>query len=52
MERGLTQVKLAEELKIDKSTIAKYETDKIDLGFQMLKKYTNYFNVSLSYFDD
>ena len=51
-EAGLTQTELAEIFFVVKSTIAKYETDKIDVGFQMLKKYANYFNVSLAYFDE
>ena len=51
-EAGLTQTELAEIFFVDKSTIAKYETDKIDVGFKMIKKYANYFNVSLAYFDE
>ncbi len=48
-EKGLTQVQLAEELKIDKSTIAKYETDKIEPSISMLKAFVKYFKVSADY---
>ncbi len=49
MEKGLTQVQLAEELNVDKSTIAKYETDKIEPSLTMLKVLSKYFKVRSDY---
>lgn len=49
MEKGITQIKLAEELNIDKSTIAKYETDKIEPSVSMLIVFVRYFGVSADY---
>lgn len=48
-ERGLTQDGLAKELNVDKSTIAKYETDKIEPSISMLKVIVKYFDVSADY---
>ena len=48
-EKNLTQQQLAIELKIDKSTIAKYETEKIVPSIAMLKIFVDYFNVSAGY---
>ncbi len=48
-EKGLTQVALASELNIDKSTIAKYETDKIEPSISMLIVIVKYFGVSADY---
>ncbi len=48
-ERGLTQEGLAKELNVDKSTIAKYETDKIEPSISMLKVIVKYFDVSADY---
>lgn len=48
-EKDLTQIELANELKIDKSTIAKYETDKIEPSLSMLVLFLDYFNVSADY---
>ncbi len=48
-EKGLTQVQLAEELNVDKSTIAKYETDKIEPSVNMVKTLAIYFRVSTDY---
>jgi len=52
LKKGLTQVQLAEELNVDKSTIAKYGTDKIVPSFSVLKKYIKRFDVKLDYFED
>lgn len=49
IEKGLTQVQLAEDLKVDKSTIAKYETDKIDPSVAMLITFVKYFHVTADY---
>ncbi len=49
LERGLTQVALAEILKIDKSTIAKYETNKIEPSISMLIAFVEFFQVSADY---
>lgn len=52
-EQNLSQEKLATEIKVDKSTIAKYETNKIDPSLDMVLKIAKYFKVPISYlFDD
>ncbi|MGN1200709.1 MAG: helix-turn-helix domain-containing protein [Candidatus Caccovivens sp.] len=48
-ERNLTQVELAKELNIDKSTIAKYETDKVEPSLSMFKTLVVYFKTSADY---
>lgn len=48
-EKGLTQIQLAQELNIDKSTIAKYETDKIEPSLSMLLVFVRYFKVSADF---
>lgn len=49
IEKGLTQIQLAQELQIDKSTIAKYETDKIEPSLSMFITIVKYFKVSADY---
>lgn len=49
IEKGLTQIELAKQLNLDKSTIAKYETDKIEPSITMLKQFCKFFNVSADY---
>lgn len=49
LELNLSQEKLANELKIDKSTIAKYETNKIKPSVDMLIIIAKYFKVSIDY---
>lgn len=48
-ERKLTQQQLAKELNIDKSTVAKYETNSISPSCQMLIIFAKYFSVSTDY---
>ncbi len=48
-EKGLSQVELAERLNVDKSTIAKYETGKIEPSLTMLKSIAIFFDVSADY---
>lgn len=50
--KNITQEQLAKDLFIDKSTIAKYETDKIEPSMTMLKKFAQYFDVSSDYLLD
>lgn len=49
LEKGLTQAQLAKELHLDKSTIAKYETDKMSPSCLILKNIAIYFQVSADY---
>lgn len=49
IEKGLTQIELAKQLNLDKSTIAKYERDKIEPSITMLKQFCKFFNVSADY---
>ncbi|MFA5450186.1 MAG: helix-turn-helix transcriptional regulator [Clostridia bacterium] len=48
-EKGLSQVEFAVSLNLDKSTIAKYETDKILPSVPMLIKIAQFFEVSTDY---
>ena len=48
-ERGITQLKLATDLNLVKSTICQYEKGNRDLGVTMLIKLSDYFNVSIDY---
>ena len=48
-ERGITQLKLATDLNLVKSTICQYEKGNRDLGITMLIKLSDYFNVSIDY---
>ncbi len=48
-EQNLSQEKLAIEIKVDKSTIAKYETNKIDPSLEIILKIAKYFKVPIGY---
>ena len=48
-EQGLNQVNFALQLNIDKSTVAKYETDKILPSVPMLIKIAQFFDVTTDY---
>jgi len=49
VDKKLTQEELSQELNIDKSTIAKYETDKIAPSIPMLIVLAKFFEVSTDY---
>lgn len=51
-EKGVTQIRLAEDLKISKATIAYYEVNKRQPNLEMLVKLAKYFNVSTDYLLD
>ena len=48
-EIGLSQEALAKKLNLDKSTIAKYETEKISPSIEMLIIFAKFFKVSTNY---
>ena len=48
-DKKITQIELAQQLKVDKSTIAKYETDRIEPSVSMLIAIAKFFNVSTDY---
>lgn len=48
-EKGLNQIEFASNLNLDKSTVAKYETDKILPSVPMLIKLAKYFGVTTDY---
>ena len=48
-EIGLSQEALAKKLNLDKSTIAKYETEKILPSIEMLIIFAKFFKVSTDY---
>lgn len=43
---NLTQVQLAEEFGVSSQTIARLEKDSSDIGYRLLKRYMDKFNVS------
>lgn len=47
-DKGLTQEKLAEELHISRSVIAKYEIDEREPSYNNLVAYSEYFNIPIS----
>lgn len=49
LEQKLTQIELANKLFLDKSTIAKYETDAIEPSISELIRLAKFFNVSTDY---
>ncbi len=48
-EKGLTQIELSKLLNLDKSTIGKYETDKIKPSLDMLQIIADFFEVTSDY---
>lgn len=48
-EKGLTQIQMALQLQIDKSTIAKYETDKVEPSLSMFKTLVLFFGTTADY---
>lgn len=48
-EIGLSQEALAKKLNLDKSTVAKYETEKISPSIEMLIIFAKFFKVSSDY---
>lgn len=48
-QHGLTQAQLANKLGIGVSTIGMYESDIRNPSYEVLKKISNYFNVSIDY---
>lgn len=48
-EKGITQKELANYLKVSRSTVAGYETDKRKPEYETLQKIADYFNVSVDY---
>lgn len=48
-EIGLSQEALAKKLNLDKSTVAKYETEKISPSIEMLIIFAKFFKVSTDY---
>lgn len=48
-DAGLSQVALAKELNLDKSTIAKYETAAISPSIEILVWFAKFFHVSTDY---
>lgn len=48
-DAGLSQIALAKELNLDKSTIAKYETAAISPSIEILVLFAKYFHVSTDY---
>ena len=48
-DAGLSQIALAKEFNLDKSTIAKYETAAISPSIEILVLFAKYFHVSTDY---
>ncbi len=48
-ERNLTQTELAKKLNTTQKMISKYECETIEMNFDTLMNYANYFNCSIDY---
>lgn len=48
-KEGLSQADLAKHLKIAKSTLGMYETDRREPGFEMTRKIADHFGVTIDY---
>lgn len=48
-EKGLTQIELAEAMKLSKGTVAMWEVGKREANFQTLSKLADYFQVPVDY---
>ena len=48
-ERNLNQLKVAMDLNISREALSHYENGKRDPGIDMLRKLSEYFNVSIDY---
>ena len=48
-EKNLTQIELAKELNTTQKLISKYECEVIEMNFETLINYANYFNCSIDY---
>ena len=48
-EKGLTQQKVADYLKIDRSNYSKYELGKLEISIDMIRKLTKLYSVSADY---
>ena len=49
-ERGLTQIQLAEILKLNNKTLSAYETNKCEPDIDTIEKFCKFFNVPADYF--
>lgn len=49
IEHNLTQQQLADILKVDRTTVMKWETNACETNFDMLVKIADYFDVSCDY---
>ena len=49
IEKGLTQQQLADELKVDRTTVMKWEIGERETNFSMLVKIAKYFETSCDY---
>ena len=49
LEKGISQVKLAQVLNVTKATVNDWEHEKCETNFSMLAKIAKYFNVTTDY---
>ena len=49
LEKGFTQQQLADELKVDRTTVMKWETGERETNFTMLITIARYFNTTVDY---
>ena len=49
LEKGISQVELANELNVTKATVNDWEHEKCETNFTMLVRLAKYFNVSTDY---
>ncbi|MBR1820585.1 MAG: helix-turn-helix transcriptional regulator [Clostridia bacterium] len=48
-ERGISQLKLATDLSMNQNSISRYENGTREADYATLKKFAEYFNVSIDY---
>ena len=48
-KRGITQLKLAMDLKMSQNSISRYETEEREADYATLIAFADYFNVSIDY---
>lgn len=49
LQRGMSQLRLAIELNMNKNSISRYETGEREADYATLIKFADYFNVSVDY---
>lgn len=49
IKKGISQLKLAMDLNLNQNSVSRYETGEREMGYAMLIRVADYFNVSIDY---